>query len=35
MQMGTDTGAMIGELLPKLDNELGEMLYDKIRGVYE
>lgn len=35
MQMVTDTGALIGEILPQLDREFGEMQYDKIRGVYE
>ncbi|MEZ3446198.1 MAG: phage tail tape measure protein [Lachnospiraceae bacterium] len=35
MQVVTDTGALVGELLPRLDNGLGEMQYDKDRGLYE
>lgn len=35
MQVVTDTGALVGELLPVLDNRMGEMQYDKDRGLYE
>lgn len=35
MQVVTDTGALVGELLPRLDNGMGEMQYDKDRGLYE
>lgn len=35
MQVVTDTGALVGELVPMLDKEFGEMEYDKSRGVYE
>lgn len=35
MQVVTDTGALVGELLPRLDNGLGEMQYDKDRGLYD
>lgn len=35
MQVVTDTGALVGELLPQMDNMLGEMQYDKDRGLYE
>lgn len=35
MQMVTDTGALVGELLPRLDSEFGEMQHDKSRGIYE
>lgn len=35
MQIVTDTGALVGELLPRLDNGMGETQYDKDRGLYE
>lgn len=35
IQMVTDTGALVGEIIPKLDREFGEMEYDKSRGIYE
>ena len=35
MQMVTDTGALVGEIVPMIDREFGEMEYDKSRGVYE
>lgn len=35
MQVVTDTGTLVGELLPRIDNMLGEMQYDKDRGLYE
>lgn len=35
MHVVTDTGALVGELLPVLDNRIGEMQYDKDRGLYE
>lgn len=35
IQVVTDTGALIGEMLPMLDNEFGNVQADKARGVYE
>ena len=34
MQMVTDTGVLIGELIPGIDSEFGNMESDKERGVY-
>ena len=35
MQMVLDTGAMIGQLVPRIDKELGDIGYYKSRGGYE
>ncbi len=35
MQVVMDTGSLIGEIVPVLDKEFGEMEYDKSRGIYE
>ncbi len=35
MQMVTDTGALIGQLVPRIDKELGDIGYYKSRGGYE
>ena len=33
--MVLDTGAMIGQLVPRIDKELGDIGYYKSRGGYE